>query len=224
MWKWSGILLAGSFILGSQAKARDPLLSLSLAQADGPKALLGVVPAGESSGTAAQSPALPEDRLSLAPPATMAFSSPMEILGSVTHYGAPIDAYLLDQSAIPPTYLSDLVEEMRLAFTSGDDPLAALGNIFDVADTERPWSTTTSIRLQAKTDEGLNRWVPFITVARELGAVEDRERLGVGGGMNYHITANTAFVTELLYFGDRLDSGNAWDRETRFTVGFQFTF
>jgi len=223
MWKWSGILLAGSFLVASSAQGQERLLSLALAKADGPREILGVVP--DISRTPASAPHVDSaERVSISPPASLAFNSPLELFGSITRYGSPIDPYLCDLRSLPPTQLSDIVEKLRLATKSGMGPFDALGNIFDVQDSERPWSTTTSVRLQAKTDEGLNRWVPFASVAREVAAVEDRERLGAGGGMAYHVTTDSAFFTEVLYFGDRMNSGNAWDRETRFTLGFQFSF
>ena len=63
-----------------------------------------------------------------------------------------------------------------------------------------------------------------MSVAREVGAVEDRERLGIGGGLAYYFAPNANFGTELLYFGDRGNSNNAWERETRVTARFQFEF
>jgi hypothetical protein len=105
-----------------------------------------------------------------------------------------------------------------------DDPLEALGNAFDVQEDERPWSTTTSIRLQAKQGDGIGQWVPFLSVAREVGSVEDRERLGIGGGLAYYFAPNASFASELLYFGDRGNSNNAWERETRITLAFRIDF
>jgi len=223
MWKCSGILVAGSLFLGPAALGREPRVSLAVDPADSPHALLGVVPDVQPLQGAASRPAEAPNRLSIAPPPGMSFDWSLDGPDGNNRITV-IDPAVCDLRANLPRWLAGPVERMRSAITGDEDPFAALGNIFDVQDMERPWSVTTSIRLQAKTDEGLNRWVPFATVAREVAAVEDKERLGMGGGMSYHIAGDTSFYTEVLYFGDRMNSGNAWDRETRFTMGFQFTF
>jgi hypothetical protein len=81
-----------------------------------------------------------------------------------------------------------------------------------------------TLRLQALPGHPKGAIVPFVSVAREEGALQDRERLGIGGGMAYYVAQDVSVATELVYFGDRGNSNNTWERETRFSVRLQWEF
>jgi hypothetical protein len=101
----------------------------------------------------------------------------------------------------------------------GPDFLDALAERFDVADDERPWSTTTTVHVLATTKDWL---VPFATLAYELDSVETYDRFGLGGGLEFKFDDNTTLGGEAIYFGDRVD--DALPRETRFLAKFEIDF
>lgn len=132
----------------------------------------------------------------------------------------------IDNPALPPsTAVKEEVEWIRSASMGRRGFLDQLGNFIDVGEEEeRPWSRTMSMRLQARPGRPTGAIVPFISLAREEGALQDRERLGIGGGMAYYVAPDVSVATELLYFGDRGNSNNAWERETRWSVRLQWEF
>jgi hypothetical protein len=101
----------------------------------------------------------------------------------------------------------------------GPDELEALGDLFDVDEDERPWSDTTTVHVLAPTGGG---FVPFVTVAHEVDSLDLYERYGLGGGAQISLGKNTTIGTELIYFGDRLNSENA--KETRMMAHLEIQF
>jgi hypothetical protein len=101
----------------------------------------------------------------------------------------------------------------------GPEGLEALGDMFDVDEDERPWSDTTTVHVLAPTGGG---FVPFVTVAHEVDSLDLYDRYGLGGGAQITIGKNTTLGTELIYFGDRLNSENA--KETRMMAHLEIQF
>ena len=101
----------------------------------------------------------------------------------------------------------------------GPEGLDALGEMFDVSEDERPWSDTTAVHVLAPTGGG---FVPFVTVAHEVDSLDIYDRYGLGGGAQITIGKNTTIGTEVIYFGDRLNSENA--RETRMMAHLEIQF
>jgi hypothetical protein len=235
MRKIAGIVMAASVALvqGTAARAQEglttPLLTLSLAQ--GPRTILATVPdpspppsppaAAPASGPGpATQPASVRDvdaRVTLEPSAQDDATAGMRL-------STGLRSYLTDLTAIPTTQNRDDVELLRSAHTGGTSFFDTLGNFFDVgAEDVRPWSTTTSVHLLAG-QQAVGALVPFASFAREEAALQDRDRIGLGGGMAYYVAPGASIASEMLYFGDRGNSNDTWERETRFSLQFSIQF
>jgi hypothetical protein len=103
----------------------------------------------------------------------------------------------------------------------GPEGLDKFGEMFDVDETERPWSTTTNVHVLAPTHDW---FVPFATVAHEVDSLDQFERYGFGGGTLINIDEHTTFGTEILYFGDQSDYNDTLSRETRLIARLQIEF
>lgn len=128
---------------------------------------------------------------------------------------------LPDLNAVAATP-DDLAEWNLLRYSvTGPQGLDALGDMLDMDETERPWSTTTTVHLLAKFGTPV---VPFFSVAHEVDALDNFDRFGLGGGMLYQLTPNAAITTEILYFNDQSNYNETLSRETRMMARLEIDF
>ena len=109
-------------------------------------------------------------------------------------------------------------------FNSDADPLDALGELFDIDQSDRPWSSTTTVHLLALGGDVLGRLVPFASVAHEVDSLDAFERIGIGGGAQFRISSHATFNAELLHFGDQSGYNATLSRETRFLARIEIDF
>jgi hypothetical protein len=131
-------------------------------------------------------------------------------------------AWMADPTEVPST--DERADAMALMAPVPGSDLETLGRYFDVAESDRPWSATTSVHLLGNTGLGSGQWVPFASVAREVAMSDEEERLGYGGGLSYYTTDKMSIGTELLYFGSRGDSNDAFEKESRMMLQLQWEF
>jgi hypothetical protein len=223
MLKIAGVVLAASVVLASSARGEDLLSMPLLTLAQGPRTIVATVPEPPARAPATRPAAAPASVRDLDARVTIEPSGDVTYVpGSELHTG--IERWLNDPSALPSTQAREEVEMIRSALPSETGFFDALGNVFDMPEDDiRPWSRTTAVHLLAG-EQKIGEWVPFAAFAREEGALQDQERIGVGGGMSYYVAPHASVNTEMLYFGDRGNSNNAWERETRFSLRFQWEF
>jgi hypothetical protein len=119
----------------------------------------------------------------------------------------------------PPSSRSAEQWEFMQKLVLGPDFWDKVGDMFDVNDDERPWSTTTSVHVLAPTG---NPFVPFATVAYEVDSIEVYDRIGLGGGAQISLSKNITLGADLVYFGDRLNETTS--QETRAMARLEIQF
>ena len=92
----------------------------------------------------------------------------------------------------------------------------------DVLESERPWSTTTTVHLMNERD--LHTFIPFVSIAREVDSLDIAQRFGLGGGTLFRIDPHASFSAEMLYLEDRLMQNPMFAPETRAFLRFQIDF
>ncbi|HUO07391.1 MAG TPA: hypothetical protein VM008_03755 [Phycisphaerae bacterium] len=102
----------------------------------------------------------------------------------------------------------------------GQDFFDSFCERFDLQDDdERPWSTTTTVHVLSSTDDWL---APFATLAYEEDSLENNDRIGLGGGLQFRFDRNTTLGGEAIYFADH--PNDSLPRETRFLAKFEIDF
>jgi hypothetical protein len=100
--------------------------------------------------------------------------------------------------------------------------LDRVGKLLNLEETQRPWSTTTTLQLQAPMKGAVE---PFIAVAHESHVTDDRARIGYGAGARIKVGRNASFATEVLHFsGETAALNSSFAAETRAMVRFQIEF
>jgi hypothetical protein len=74
--------------------------------------------------------------------------------------------------------------------------LDRIGELLNLEETKRPWSTTTTV--QVAPVKGVVE--PFVAVAHESFVNDERARLGYGAGARVKVSRNASLVAEVLHF------------------------
>jgi len=142
------------------------------------------------------------------------------LVGSDSVPYSPEKALDVTSGKVPSTNQADDYRFIRYGVL-GPQGLDKLGEMFDLDETERPWSTTTNVHVLAPLEEPV---VPFMSVAYETDSLDEYDRFGIGGGAKINFTKDVSFSTEVLYFGDHSDYNETLSRETRMLARLEIEF